>query len=75
MGAEHEMLVGFTFRICSQGERLTLAFNFFLRPLSEGRILTKMIYLSRKFCESQCVVMIDLERSIIWKHFRHLRHD
>jgi hypothetical protein len=54
MGAEHEMLVGFTFRICSQGERLTLAFNFFLRPLSEGRILTKMIYLSRKFCESQC---------------------
>ncbi len=29
MGAEHEKLVGFSFRICSQGERLTLAFNLF----------------------------------------------
>jgi hypothetical protein len=30
-------------------ERLTGAFNFFLCPLSEGRLLTKMIYLNRKF--------------------------
>jgi hypothetical protein len=28
-GAEHEKLIGFSFRICSQGERLTMAFNFF----------------------------------------------
>ena len=29
IGAEHEKLVGFSFRNCSQGERLTLAFNLF----------------------------------------------
>ena len=44
----------FPLGICSQGERLTVAFNHFQCPLSEGRILMKMIYLNRKFCESQC---------------------
>lgn len=28
-GAEREKLVGFTFRLGSQGERLTMAFNLF----------------------------------------------
>ena len=54
MGAEHEKLVGLPLGSVRK-ERLTVAFNLFLRPLSEGRILTKMIYLNRKFCESQCV--------------------
>ena len=53
-GAEHEKLSDLPLGICSQGERLTGAFNLYLRPLSEGRLLMKMIYLTHKFCESQC---------------------
>jgi hypothetical protein len=50
MGAEHgaqlrnRTLIGLSFSICSQGERLTGAFNFLFRPLSEGRILKKMVH-------------------------------
>jgi hypothetical protein len=50
IGAEHgaqllnRALIGFSFSICSQGERLTGAFNRFYCPLSEGRILKKIVY-------------------------------
>jgi hypothetical protein len=46
MGAQlrNRTLIGLSFSICSQGERLTGAFNFFFRPLSEGRILKKIVY-------------------------------
>jgi hypothetical protein len=36
-------LVGFSYSICSQGDRLTGAFNYYY-PLPEGPILKKMNY-------------------------------
>ena len=60
-------LVGFSYSICSQGDRLTGAFNYYY-PLPEGPILKKILNFngSERKCQSVCMMLvaicIDLER-------------
>ena len=44
-------LVGFSYSICSQGDRLTGAFNYY-HPLPEGPILKKIR--NANCCERKC---------------------
>ena len=48
-------LVGLSYSICSQGDRLTGAFNYFY-PLPEGPILKKITYTNDSDSECQPVL-------------------